>query len=177
MSQIEITNPMQHPRIRKVVVNISIGESGEKLQNAMTVLNRLTNHQPNQRLAKKAVREWGTRKGEPIACAVTLRGEDAIDFLKRSLEAVRNRLPKSSFDNFGNVSYGIKEHIEIPGVRYDPALGIFGMDVCIALEKPGYRVKMRRIRKSRIGKAQRITSDDAANYMKETFGTEIWEEG
>ena len=175
MSQTEIVNPMQRPRLGKVVVNISVGESGEKLQKAMTVLERLTDHKPSQRLAKKSVRDWGITKNEPIACMVTLRGEEAIEFLKKGLDAVGNRLSRSSFDVNGNVSFGIKEHIEIPGVRYDPALGIFGMDVCIAMEKPGYRVRRKRIRKSHVGKGQRLTNEEAIGYIRETFGTEIQE--
>lgn len=175
MSQTKVANPMLRPRIEKVVVNISVGKSGEQLQKAMTILERLTGQKPCQRLAKKTVRDWGTRKGEPIACVVTLRGVSAVAFLKKSLEVVGNKLPKSSFDVNGNFSFGIKEHIEISGVRYDPSLGIFGMDVCVAMERPGYHVKRRRILKARIGRKHRLTPEDSMEYVKETLGTEILE--
>ena len=175
MSQTKVVNPLQRPRIGKVVINISVGKSGEPLQKAMIILEQLTNQKPCQRLAKKTIRDWGIRETEPIACVVTLRGEKAIEFLKKSLEVLGNKIPKSSFDVNGNFSFGIKEHIEISGVRYDPALGIFGMDVCVAMEKPGYHVKRRRISRARIGRNQRLTREEAMEYIKETLGTEILE--
>ena len=165
-------NPMQRPQIAKVVVNMSIGESGEALQRAVEVLRRLTGQKPCTRKAKKTIRDWGITKGEPIACVVTLRGGKAADFLKRGFDAV-GRLPKSAFDSNGNFSFGIREHIEIPGVRYDPALGIFGMDVCVTMEKPSYRVKKRRNRKARVGRRQRTTRGEAMEYIKEVFGIKL----
>ena len=125
----QLANPMQKPRIDKVVVNLAIGQSGDPLQKARTVLESLTSHKAAQRRAKRAVRDWGIRKGEPIAVIVTLRREDASAFLKRAFSAVGNRLKRSSFDSHGNFALGIREHIELPGVRYDPNIGIFGMDV------------------------------------------------
>ena len=86
---------------------------------------------------------------------VTLRGDKATEFLKKTLDVVGNKLRKSSFDVNGNFSFGISEHIEISGVRYEPSLGIFGMDICVSMERPGYHVKRRRILNARIGKRQR----------------------
>ena len=171
----ETHNPMQQPRIGKVVVNISVGQSGEQLQKATAVLGRLTGKKPCQRLAKKTVRDWGIRENEPISCVVTLRKEKAIEFLKKSLEVVGNRLPKSSFDVHGNFSFGINEHIEISGVKYDPALGIFGMDVCVAMEKPGYRVKRRRILRAQIGRGHKLTVEEAIEYIQKVLDIEILE--
>jgi large subunit ribosomal protein L5 len=173
MSRIKVAHPMLQPRIGKVTVNISVGKSGEQLQKAMTVLERLTGQKPCQKLAKKTIRDWGIRKNEPIACIVTLRHEKATEFLKKSLEVVGNKLYKSSFDVDGNFSFGIKEHIEISGVKYDPSLGIFGMDVCISMERPGYHVQRRRIRKARIGRRHRLKPEYAMEYIKEMFGIEI----
>ncbi len=146
------TNVLQRPRIEKVVVNLCTGQAGEPLQRARTILESLTGHKVCQRRAKRAVRDWGVRKGEPIAVMVTLRKGDAGLFLKRAFYAVGNRLKKSSFDGQGNFAFGIREHIELPGVRYDPNVGIFGMDVCVTMEKAGYRVKRRRKLKSEVGK-------------------------
>lgn len=177
MSQIKTmksaSNPMQSPRIAKVVVNMSIGKSGETLQNAMKVFQRLTDHQPYTRKAKKTIREWGITRGTPIACVGTLRGEKATDFLKKGFDARRNKLPKSTFDSNGNFSFGIREHIELPGVKYDPTLGIFGMDICVTMERPGYRVKKRRKCKTKVGRKQRITPSDSMDYIKEVFNIEI----
>jgi len=177
MSQIitikSTSNPMQNPLIAKVVVNMSIGKSGEILQNAMKVFQKITNHQPYPRRAKKTIREWGITKGTPIACVGTLRGEKAIDFLKKGFDALRNKLPKSSFDSNGNFSFGIREHIELPGVRYEPNLGIFGMDICVTMERPGYRIKKRRKCKAKVGRRQRLTSSDSMDYIKKVFNIEL----
>jgi large subunit ribosomal protein L5 len=167
------SNPMQRPRISKVVVNMSIGKSGEPLQKAIAVLEQLSGQKPCTRGAKKTIREWGIVKGRPIASIVTLRRDKANDFLKKAFEAVGNRLPKSTFDSNGNFSFGIKEHIQMPGVRYDPALGIFGMDVCITVEKPSYRVKRRCSYKSKVGNRQKITRGEAMGYIREVFDVEL----
>ncbi len=166
-------NPMQRPYLEKVVVNICTGQSGELLQKAMNVLQQITGQRACQRKAKRSVRDWGLRKGDPIACVVSLRGETARAFLKRALDAGGNRLQKSSFDVGGNFSFGIREHIQLPGVKYDPAVGIFGMDVCATMEKGGYRVKKRRYLRSRVGRAQLLTPEESMDYMKESFGIEI----
>ncbi len=166
-------NPMRKPRIAKVTVNIGVGQSGERLEKAMKVLELITGQKPVKTRAKKTVREWGIRKKEPIACKVTLRGERALDFLKRALYVIDNKLPRSSFDEFGNFSFGIKEHIDLPGVKYDPELGIFGMDVCVTLERPGYHVKRRKIKKSKIGRKHLLTREEAIEFVKKELGVEV----
>lgn len=166
-------NPMQSIRIEKVVVNICVGKSGEPLEKAKKVLEQITGQTPCTRKAKRTIKDFGIRRGEPIACIVTLRKNKAYEFLKKALEAIGNKLSESCFDSYGNFSFGIKEHIEIPGTKYIPELGIFGMDVCVSLERPGYRVKKRASRKSKIGKKHLITKDEAIEYIHETFGTEI----
>jgi len=178
MSQIDeaqtSSNVMQKPQIAKVVVNMSIGKSGEVLQKAIKVFQQLTDQRPCMRKAKKTIRDWGITKGTPIACVGTLRGENAVNFLKKAFDTVRNRLPKSSFDSNGNFSFGIREHIEIPGVRYDPTLGIFGMDICVTMEKPGYHVKKRRILKSKVGRRQMLNREESMAYIKEVFSMDLW---
>jgi large subunit ribosomal protein L5 len=103
---------------------------------------------------------------------VTLRRDKAVEFLKRVIAAKGNTIKATSFDNFGNLSIGIHEHIDLPGTKYDPEIGIFGMDVCMALVRPGYRVTRKR-NKSRVGKSHRITREDAISFLKRTFGVEI----
>jgi len=161
------------PLIDKVVVNMSVGKSGEPLQKAMTVLEQLTGQAPCRRIAKRTVREWGIRKTEPIACLVTLRGALADNFLERGFDAVGNRLRISSFDGDGNFAFGIREHIGIPGVRYDPDLGIFGMDICVVLKKPGYRVKKRRYLKSAVGKRQLLSRQEAMDFVQDVFNVDL----
>lgn len=166
-------NPMRIPQIEKVVVNISVGKSGEPLQKAMNILKQLTGQTPSQRKAKKTIRDWGIHKKEAIACLVTLRGNISQNFLKKAFDAVGNKLFISNFDINGNFAFGIKKHIDIPGIKYDPKLGIVGMNVCVKMGKPGNRVKKRRIGRAKIGKQQRLRKNESIEYIKETFGIEI----
>lgn len=167
------SNPMRKPRLAKVTVNIGVGESGERLKKAAKILEMLTGQRPSERRAKKTIKEFNVRKGEPIAVAVTLRGERAVSFLNKVLDAVGRRVKSSSFDDYGNVSIGIKEHIMLPGVKYDPELGIFGMDVCITLERPGLRVMRRRVKKSRVPYRQRVSRDEAIVFFIKELNTKV----
>jgi large subunit ribosomal protein L5 len=164
---------MRDLSIGKVVVNISAGESGEPLDRAMTILANLTGQRPSTRRAKQTIRTFGIRKGEPIACLVTLRGDKAEAFLKKAFAGVRNRLNVRSFDQNGNFGFGIKEHIDIPGQRYDPNLGIIGMDVMATVERPGYRVSRRRRMNSRVGHSHRVTREESIEFIKQSFGVEV----
>ncbi len=166
-------NPMLKPRIEKVTVNISVGTSGEPLEKAVTILKQLTEQQPCKRKAKQTIRDFGIRKREPIACLVTLRKEKAKDFLKKTFHAVDNKLSKKSFDSYGNFSFGIKEHIEIAGTKYVPELGIHGMDVSVAIGRPGYHVKRRHRAKSKIGANHLLTAEEAKLLIKDEFEIEI----
>lgn len=172
-SQKASLNPMLKPRIEKVIVNMAVGKSGEPLDRAAKVLEQLTRQKPGKRKARKSIREWGVRKGEPIACMVTLRGERGLEFLKRALQAVENKLSKDHFDMFGNFSFGIKEHIDIPGTKYMPELGIHGMDVIVALSRPGHRVSRRHRAKTVVGLKHRLTPDQGAAFIRDEFGIEV----
>ena len=168
-------NPMREVKLAKVVVHIGVGKSGEMLEKAKKILQEITGQKPCTKQAKMTVKEFGIREGEPIACMTTLRGERAATFLKRGLDAVGNTLKKSSFDENGNFAFGIKEHIEIPGTKYVPELGIIGMDVMGTLERPGFRIKRRRIRSAAVGKSHRVSKDDAINFMTTKFAVQIRE--
>jgi large subunit ribosomal protein L5 len=181
MSQLQATtetvkeNPMRTIKLTKVIVHINVGKSGEMLEKARKVLEDITGQKPCTKQAKRTVKDFGIREGEPIACLTTLRGESAAAFLKRGFEAVGNALKASSFDDNGNFAFGIKEHIEIPGTKYVPELGIFGMDVIGTLERPGYRIKRRRIRPALVGKSHRMTKQEAIKFISEKFTVQIRE--
>ncbi|MFB0514083.1 MAG: 50S ribosomal protein L5 [Candidatus Bathyarchaeia archaeon] len=166
-------NPMLKPRIEKVTVNMAVGKSGEPLERAAKVLEQLTGQRPCKRKAKKTIRDFGIRQGEPIACIVTLRKKKAKEFLKKALHVVDNKISKERFDSYGNFSFGIKEHIEMPGTKYVPELGIHGLDVCVTLCRPGYRVKKRRRAKSDLGSRHKLAPEEAMRFIKEEFGVEI----
>jgi large subunit ribosomal protein L5 len=164
---------MLTPRIEKVVVNVSLGKSGEPLERAAKILAELTRQNPCRINAKKTIREFGIRKGEPTACFVTLRNQRSEEFLRRALQAIENKIPKHSFDKNGNFSFGIKEHIEFPGTKYDPDLGIIGMDISVSLDKPGYRVKRRHRARSKVGYKHLLKRESAIRFIQDTFGVEV----
>jgi large subunit ribosomal protein L5 len=163
-------NPMIVPKISKVTVNIGVGEGGERLAKAETLLENLTGQKPKRTFARVTEPNFGIRKGLPIACMVTLRNDVAGKFLEKAFGAVDKKLETSRFDEFGNVSFGIKEHIDIPGERYDPKVGIFGMDVCLTIERPGYSIKQRKIRSAKPSKKHLVKREDSIEFLKSKYG-------
>ncbi|MFC2153952.1 50S ribosomal protein L5 [Candidatus Altiarchaeota archaeon] len=172
----EYKNIMQEPRLEKVVVSISIGQSGERLVKAEQLLQKLTGKKPVRTTSTHRIPTWGLKSGEPIGCKVTLRGEGAADFAKRGLTAKENRLRPSCFDNAGSVNFGLSEYIDFPGIKYDPEIGIMGLNVNITLERPGYRIKKRQSNKTKIKPKNRITQEESMAFMKKNFGVEIEED-
>lgn len=168
-------NPNLRPKLEKVVVNIAVGISGEILQKAASVLEKMTEQTPAFVTAKKSVKEFGIRKGENIAVKVTLRGEKAMSFLKRAMVEKDYKLLRKSFDDYGNFSFGVKEHINFPGMKYDPSTGIFGFDVSVRIVRPGYRVRTRKTKASKIPRRQFVSKDEAMLFMQENFDAEVVE--
>ena len=163
---------MQEVLIEKVVVNMGIGSDPEKMKRGEQIIQLITERKPVKTHGTKRIPDWGVRPGVKLGLKVTLRGEKAMAFLKRTLIAKENRINKKSFDNTGNFGYGIKEHIDLPNIKYDPKLGIIGFDVLVALKKKGYRIKERKIRKTKVGKKQRVTRDEAIEFVK-GLGVEV----
>jgi large subunit ribosomal protein L5 len=163
------------PRIDKVVVHVGVGESGQRLVNAETIMKAITKQQPIRSIAKKTLPTFGIKKNEPIGAKLTLRGKAAEGFLIIALKAAGNTLKRSQFDQQGNFSFGIEEHTDFPGMRYDPEIGIFGMDVSVALKRAGYRITMRRVAQKRLPSRQRLNKDDTVEFVSKKFGIEILE--
>jgi large subunit ribosomal protein L5 len=164
-------NPMQNIRIEKITLNIGCGESGEKLDKAKKLLEVLTNKKIVITKTRKRT-TFGMAKGRPIGCKVTLRGKDAEEFLKKALDAVDFKLSKNVFDRQGSFSFGVKEHISIPGVKYDPDIGILGMDVCVSLERPGFRIKRKKV-SHKIGKKHLIKPEEAMDWVVKNYKVEL----
>ena len=172
MSQVT-ESPMKKISLEKVVLNMGIGKSGDVIDIARKALEQISGKKPSTRNAKETQREWGVRKGEPIGVAVTIRGNDAVVLLKRLLEAKGNTVNGKSFDNFGNYSFGINEHIDIPDVKYDPQIGILGLGVSVALTRPGYSIRKRSKHKASVGKTHVITNQEAKEYLTKEYGVTI----
>ena len=173
----EGSNAMLTPSITKVTINIGVGEGGQRLQLAERVLEVLTGMKPVRTLATQTNRDLGTRRGAPIGCKVTIRGEEEIQkFLKDAFWVRQNALPSYNFDSQGNLSFGISDYTDFPKQKYDPDIGIFGMDVNVVLERPGHRVSRRRQRSARVGLKHRVGREESKLWFQEFYELEIVEE-
>ncbi len=161
------------PRVAKVTINIGVGEAGERLEKAEKVLEMLTGRKPVKTIAKRTNKEFGIRKGMPIGCKVTLRKKEAEEFLKKAFGILNNKIPSYSFDDEGNFSFGIPDYTLFPDQKYDPEIGIFGMDICVTLERIGYRIKHRKIRRRKIPAKHRIKREEAMEFVKKRFNVEV----
>ncbi len=166
-------SPMKKISLDKIVLNMGVGKSGDEIEIAKRALDQITGKKSCSRNAKETQRDWGVRKGEPIGVSVTVRGEDAIALLKRLLDAKGDTVKGKSFDNFGNYSFGINEHIDIPGVKYEPQIGILGLGISIALARPGFGIRKRSKHKASVGKSHIITSQEAKDYLVKEFGVTV----
>ena len=169
----ETQNIMKKIKLDKVVLNMGVGKSGDAIEMAKKALDQISNKKSCNRSAKKAHRDWGVRKGEPIGAAVTVRGNDAKSLLKKLFEAKGNNVKSRSIDNMGNISFGILEHIDVPGIKYDPKIGILGLDVTARLARPGYSIKIRSKHKANVGKSHKITPTEAKEYLVKEFGVVV----
>lgn len=163
------------PHIAKVTVNIGVGEAGEKLKKAEAVLEGVTKQKPVQTLSKTTNKDWGLRKFMPIGCKVTLRKKAAETFLANALKIRENKIAEYTFDDQGNFSFGVPDHTLFEGQKYDPSIGIFGMDICVTVEKPGYRIKHRRVDRRKIPQRHGLNKEDTMKFITETFNVEVVE--
>ena len=169
-------NDMQIPFVAKVVVHMGVGEAGERLVNAENIMADLTKGaKPIRSYARNTLPAFGIRKGQPIGCKVTLRGQKAQDFLELSLKtyAVENVLHTRQFDATGNFGFGIEEHTDFPGQAYDPKIGIYGMDIIAVIEKKGTRTARRKIQQKKLNSKLRMSREESMKFVTETFGIEV----
>jgi len=166
---------MQKVRIEKVTLNVGAGKDQAKLEKGIKLLKMITGIKPVTTFTQKRIPNWGLRPGLPIGCKLTLRKDKVSAVLPRLLESKENTLKDSQFDANGNISFGIHEYIDIPGVEYDPDIGVMGLEVCVTLEKPGFRIKKRRIKRKKVHKNHKITKQEAMQFMKNSFNVRYGE--
>jgi large subunit ribosomal protein L5 len=163
---------MNEVKIDKVVINMGVGSAPEQMKRATTVMQTIAGKVGVKTKCKVRIPDWGLRPDEEIGLKLTLRGPEAEAFLKKAISAKENKIAAKSFDREGNFGFGVKEHIGVQGVKYDPKIGIMGFDVLVALRKKGYRVKLRKIRSSKVGRKQRVSQSEAIEFVK-SLGVEV----
>jgi large subunit ribosomal protein L5 len=140
MKKLEVTNPMQVPKITKISVNMGVGEAvadKKAMDGALSDLTALTGQKPVVTKSRMAIAAFKLRAGVPVGARVTLRGERMYEFLDRLINVAMPRIrdfrgvSARSFDGRGNYSFGVKEQIIFPEIAYDQVDAIRGMDITI----------------------------------------------
>ena len=169
-------NPMQEVRLDKVVINIGIGSNDQLLQNSKALINKLTGRNAVATHARKRDPSLNIKKGQVIGAMVTLRNELAKDMLKRALDANNNVIRERSI-NDNSLSFGIKEYIDFTGVKYDPKIGMLGMNINACFSRRGRRVEMRKRMRSASGDVhKRVTKEEIVEYLKKAFDAKVTNE-
>lgn len=169
-------NPNKEIRIEKITLNFSAGKDQKQLEKGVKLLKHVTGITPIKTVTQKRIANWGLRPGLPIGCKITMRKNKANEILKKLLAAKQNNLKETQFDKNGNLAFGVPEYIDIPGVEYLPELGIMGFEVCVTLERAGFRVKKRKIQKSSIPNKHRIEKKEALEFFKDKYNVTFGEE-
>jgi large subunit ribosomal protein L5 len=168
-------NMLRTIQVEKITLNIGAGKNQEVLKKGLKLLEALTGAKPVQTVTQKRIPTWGLRPGLPIGCKVTLRGKKATDLIPNVLDAKSNTLKEGCFDSNGSIAFGIQEYIDIKGSKYDPEIGMLGLQVCITLQRPGFRIKKKRMRPGKITKKHAITQEEAIAFMQEKYKTKLEE--
>jgi large subunit ribosomal protein L11e len=161
-------NPMKKVRIEKLCLNICVGTSGDRLTRAAKVLEQLTGQTPVTSKAHYTVRTFGIRRNEKISVHATVRGPKAAEILEKGLKVKEYELRYQNFSSSGNFGFGIDEHIDL-GIKYDPSIGIYGMDFYVVLARPGNRVAKRKRATSTVGGHHRVHKADSIKWFEETY--------
>ncbi len=165
-------NKMREIQIEKLILNIGVGASGDKMTKAIKVLKDLTGQDPVTTKAKFTIRSFSIKRNEEIGTHVTVRGKKALELLKIALKVKDDELRANNFSQTGNFGFGIQEHIDL-GIKYDPNTGIYGMDFYVVLKRRGLRVAKRKRQNARVGNFQRVTKSDSIEWFKEKLHGKI----
>ncbi len=164
-------NKMRDIEIDSIVLHGSSADT-QKLERLKKLLKLVSKQEPTQTLAKKRIPAFKIRPGLHIGYKVTIKKN--IKELLQNLFIGAHSVKKKQF-NAGFLSFGIKEYIEIPGLTYQREIGIIGFDVTVNLKRKGFRIKLRKLKKSEVGKKHLITKEETFNFFKDNFKLNIEE--
>lgn len=167
-----MSNVMRQPKITKLI--LSAGATGDNLTKAKKLLEMISGMKaeiisagPNRRIPA-----FGVKPGLELGTRVTIRKKEAAKLLSRLLGAVDNKIKKKSIKP-NHFSFGIKEYIEIPGTEYVREIGIRGFNVTVVFERPGIRVKNKKIKMGRVPERQFVDEEEIIKYMEDNFKTQF----
>nr|XP_020857316.1 60S ribosomal protein L11-like [Phascolarctos cinereus] len=164
----EKENPMWKLHIRKLCFNICVGESRDRLTRATKMLEQLTGRTPVFSKGHYTVRSFGIRRKEKIAVHCTVRGAKAEEILEKGLKVREYELRKNNFSDTGNFGFGIQEHINL-GIKYNPSIGIYGLDFYVVLGRPGFSIEDKKHRMGCTGAKHRIGKEEAMRWFQQKY--------
>lgn len=163
-------NKMREIRIEKVVLNC--GATGEKLERSVKLLEMLTQRKVQQVKSSKRIPAFGVRPGLKTGCMVTIRDKKKEEILKRLLGGINNKLKEKQIRE-NNLSFGIKEYLEIPGMDYLRDVGMLGLEASVVFRRTGKRVSLKKIKRGKIPHRQNVSKEEIMEFMKNKYSVEI----
>ncbi|MFH1065054.1 MAG: 50S ribosomal protein L5 [Nanoarchaeota archaeon] len=169
-------NPMKEIKIEKVTLNIGTGKPGPQLEKALKLLQQISGKKPVEAKTVKRIPTWGLRPGLAIGAKVTVRGKEAEELLGRLLQAIDNKMHSYKIGKDGNFAFGIKEYIDIPGIKYDMDIGMLGLEAAVSLKRAGFSIKRRKIRPKKLPVRHKIHKDETKLFLQQKFNVKFDEE-
>jgi large subunit ribosomal protein L5 len=158
---------MRKVKVEKIVLSVS--GTADKLEKGLKIIERITGKKATRRSSRKRIPSLGVRPGLEVGAMVTIRGDEAVEMLRRLLHSVDNQLRRKQLTE-NSFTFGIKEYIEIPGMQYQRDIGIIGLDVSVSFVRAGRRVALKKIKAGRLPKKQAVSPEEIQEYLTNELG-------
>lgn len=164
-------NDMRNIEIEKMVLNC--GATEDKLEKSVKLLELITKRKVYKKKATKRIPAFGISPGKEAGAKVTLRdAEEIIELLKRFFAAIDNSINEKQITT-NQLSFGVNEYIEIPGLEYDRDIGILGFQASVIFKRKGKRVKFKKIKQGKYPLKQDVTKEEIIEFLTKNLGVEI----